>query len=42
MPRTNLETLRYANLANPFEPGSVARACGYTEKILLDQLTQQA
>ena len=37
-----LETLRYANLANPFEPGSVERACGYAEEILLRQIAEQA
>ncbi len=39
--RSYLETLRYANLANPFEPGSVERACGYAEKILLEQIAKQ-
>ena len=39
--RSYLETLRYANLANPFEAGSVARACGYAEDILLRQLAEQ-
>ena len=36
--RSYLETLCYANLANPFEPGSVARACSCAEKILLEQI----
>ena len=36
-----LETLRYANLSNPFEEGSVERACGYAEKILLEQIAAQ-
>ena len=40
--RSYLETLRYANLANPFEPGSVERACGYAEEILLKQIAEQA
>ena len=40
--RSYLETLRYANLANPFEPGSVERACGYAEEILLRQIAEQA
>ena len=39
--RSYLDTLRYANLANPFENGSVARACGYAEKILLEQIAKQ-
>ena len=39
--RSYLETLRYANLSVPFEAGSVERACGYAEKILLEQLKQQ-
>lgn len=39
--RSYLETLRYANLADPFEAGSVARACGYAEDILLRQLAEQ-
>lgn len=39
--RSYLETLRYANLANPFEAGSVERACGYAEKILLEQIEKQ-
>ena len=39
--RSYLETLRYANLANPFEAGSVERACGYAEQILLDQIAKQ-
>ena len=40
--RSYLETLRYANLSNPFEAGSVARACGYAEDILLKQIAEQA
>ena len=40
--RSYLETLRYANLANPFEPGSVERAYGYAEEILLRQIAEQA
>ena len=32
----------YANLSNPFEAGSVARACGYAEDILLKQIAEQA
>ena len=40
--RSYLETLRYADLANPFEEGSVRRACGYAEKILLEQVAAQA
>ena len=39
--RSYLETLRYANLSNPFEAGSVERACGYAEKILLDEIAKQ-
>ena len=39
--RSYLETLRYAELSNPFEDGSVARACGYAEEILLKQIAQQ-
>ena len=39
--RSYLETLRYANLSVPFEAGSVERACGYAEKILLEQLKEQ-
>ena len=39
--RSYLETLRYANLSNPFEAGSVERACGYAEKILLEQIAAQ-
>ena len=39
--RSYLETLRYANLSNPFEPGSVERACGYAERILLAQIAEQ-
>lgn len=39
--RSYLETLRYANLANPFEAGSVERACGYAEEILLKQIAEQ-
>ena len=39
--RSYLETLRYANLSNPFEPGSVARACGYAKQILLEQIAKQ-
>ena len=39
--RSYLETLRYANLSNPFEEGSVERACGYAEKILLEQIAAQ-
>ena len=38
--RSYLETLRYANLANPFEAGSVQRACEYAEKILLSQIAE--
>ena len=33
-----LETLRYANVSNPFEPGSVAKACGYAKEILLREI----
>ena len=40
--RSYLETLRYANLSNPFEAGAVARACGYAEDILLKQIAEQA
>ena len=36
-----LETLRYANLANPFEAGSVERACEYAANILLEQIAKQ-
>ena len=36
-----LETLRYANLANPFDAGSVERACGYAEELLLKQIAEQ-
>ena len=39
--RSYLETLRYADLANPFEEGSVQRACGYAEEILLQQIAAQ-
>ena len=39
--RSYLETLRYADLANPFEEGSVQRACSYAEKILLEQIAAQ-
>ena len=39
--RSYLETLRYANLSNPFTPGSVERACGYAEDILLKQIAAQ-
>ena len=39
--RSYLETLRYANLANPFETGSVERACGYAANILLEQIAKQ-
>ena len=39
--RSYLETLRYANLANPFDAGSVERACGYAEEILLKQIAEQ-
>ena len=39
--RSYLETLRYANLSNPFTPGSVARACGYAAEILLGQIERQ-
>lgn len=39
--RSYLEALRYANLANPFEAGSVERACGYAEHFLLDQIARQ-
>ena len=39
--RSYLETLRYANLSNPFEAGSVERSCGYAEKILLEQIAKQ-
>lgn len=39
--RSYLETLRYANLANSFEAGSVERACGYAEHFLLDQIARQ-
>ena len=39
--RSYLETLRYAELSNSFEDGSVARACGYAEEILLKQIAQQ-
>ena len=40
--RSYLETLRYAKLSNPFKAGSVERACGYAEKILLAQIAEQA
>ena len=33
-----LETLRYAGVSNPFEPGSVAKACGYAKEILLREI----
>ena len=36
-----LETLRYANLSNPFEAGSVEHSCGYAEEILLQQIAAQ-
>ena len=39
--RGYLETLRYANLSDPFEAGSVERACGYAEEILLAQMGAQ-
>ena len=39
--RSYLETLRYANLANLFETGSVERACGYAANILLEQIAKQ-
>ena len=39
--RSYLETLRYANLSDPFEAGSVERACGYAEEILLAQMAAQ-
>ena len=39
--RSYLETLRYANLSNPFASGSVARACGYAAEILLEQIEKQ-
>ena len=39
--RSYLETLRYANLANSFEAGSVERACGYAEHFLLNQIARQ-
>ena len=39
--RSYLETLRYADLSNPFEAGSVERACGYAAKILLGQIAAQ-
>ena len=39
--RSYLETLRYANLTDPFEEGSVQRACGYAEEILLRQIAAQ-
>ena len=39
--RSYLETLRYANLSNPFTPGSVERACGYAAEILLGQIERQ-
>ena len=39
--RSYLETLRYANLSNPFESGSVARACSCAENILLEQIAKQ-
>ena len=39
--RSYLETLRYANLSNPFTPGSVERACGYAAEILLGQIAAQ-
>ena len=40
--RSYLETLHDANLPNPFASSSVARACGYAENILLDQIAKQA
>ena len=39
--RSYLETLHDANLANPFEAGSVERACGYAAEILLAQIAEQ-
>jgi len=39
--RSYLETLRYADLSDPFEAGSVERACGYAAKILLEQIAEQ-
>lgn len=39
--RSYLETLRYANLANPFDAGSVERACGYAEELLIKQIAEQ-
>lgn len=35
---TYLETLKYANLSVPFEPGTVAKVIAYPKKILLDCL----
>ena len=39
--RSYLETLHDANLANPFEAGSVERTCGYAAEILLAQIAEQ-
>ena len=39
--RSYLETLHDASLANPFEAGSVERACGYAAEILLAQIAEQ-
>lgn len=39
--RSYLETLHDANLANPFEAGSVERACDYAAEILLAQIAEQ-
>lgn len=33
-----LETLKYANLSNPFNEGSVEKACAYAKSILLDEI----
>ena len=33
-----IETLRFANLAVPFEKGSVKKAVSYAERILLEEI----
>ena len=33
-----LETLKYANVSNPFEPGSVKRSIEYAKDILLKEI----
>ena len=36
--RGYIETLRFANLAVPFEKGSVKKAASYAERILLEEI----